>query len=241
MTFLFFLLGSAVGSFLNVVIDRLPMGQDIVWKPSHCDFCKKKLRWFELIPLFSFILQQGRCLRCRHRLSWQYPIVELVTGISFVYLYPHVLSILIFCCLLVLFIIDLKHMILPDSVVGLLLLLTVILGIPMSFDLKRIHIISAIASGVSFFTLWAITRGRGLGFGDVKLVVVLGLLLGYPNIVVALYIAFLTGAGVGVILMMIRSATMKSKIAFGPFLILGAALSYVWGDVVWAWWRALFI
>ena len=83
------LLGVAIGSFLNVLIDRIPKGEDIVWKPSYCDYCKKRLRWFELIPLISFIMQRRRCTRCRKRLSWQYPAVALATGIGFVLLYWH--------------------------------------------------------------------------------------------------------------------------------------------------------
>ncbi|HLD25032.1 MAG TPA: prepilin peptidase [Patescibacteria group bacterium] len=244
MMFFVGLLGVAIGSFLNVLIDRIPKGEDIVWKPSYCDYCKKRLRWFELIPLISFIMQRRRCTRCRKRLSWQYPAVELATGIGFVLLYWHhpdsLLRLfaysLILCCLLVLFVIDWKHMILPDSLLGMVLGTTIILGVFLPPSDRFTHVGSAVASGVLFLGLWAITRGRGLGFGDVKLVTVLGLLLGYPHTVIAWYAAFLTGAMWGVILMIRRHASMKSRIAFGPFLIAGAAGAIVWGDTIWRWW-----
>lgn len=246
---LIFLFGLVIGSFLNVVIDRLPHGENIIWKPSHCDFCKKHLRWFELIPVLSFLFQGGVCRRCHARLSWQYPVMEIVTGVGFVLLSLHVdvlspmflAAIAIYSLFLVIFVIDLKHQIIPDSTLLMLLSVLIVVGVPFSAADRVPHIISGLGAGAFFFLLWLVTRGRGLGFGDVKLVVLIGLFLGYPETVFALYIAFLTGAIAGVILMITKHAKMKSRIAFGPFLILGTLSAYVWSDQLWQWWLGLFV
>lgn len=213
--------GLAVGSFLNVLIDRLPKGENVLTGRSRCDHCGKSLRWFELIPLLSFLLQGGRCRRCHARLSWQYPIVELVTGIAFFY----GVNPLLFSSLLVIFVADLKYQIIPDSmiVIGVIGVIGVLGVIGENF-------FAGIGAAAFFLLLWLITRGKGMGLGDVKLAFLMGLLLGFPKIVVAAYLAFLTGAAVGVILILLRKKDLKSKIAFGPFLIIGAVAAILWGE-----------
>ncbi|MCX6794110.1 MAG: prepilin peptidase [Candidatus Gottesmanbacteria bacterium] len=173
------ILGLLVGSFVNVLIDRLPRAESVLWGRSHCDHCKKILRWYELVPVVSFLIQKGRCRRCRKKLSLQYPIIELVTAIGFALLFPH-------------------------------------------------HF---------FYLFWALTRIRGIGFGDVKFAFLMGLLLGFPGVVIAFYVAFLTGALVGVILIVGRKKTWKSKIAFGPFLVLGTVVAGVWQQQLLTLWR----
>lgn len=247
MIFFAVLLGLAVGSFLNVLIDRIPRGENIVWKPSHCDFCKKSLRWFELVPVLSFLAQGGRCRRCKKPLSLQYPFIELLTAGGFVALLPlpgfmplhYALTLVIFSAGVVIFFIDLKHQIIPDSTLYIVLGALLVLGIGLSSAEWWQHVLSGGLSGLLFFFLWIITKGRGLGFGDVKLVVLLGLLTGYPRIVVSLYIAFLTGAICGVILIVANRAKMKSRIPFGPFLILGAVCAMIWGERMFAWFFTL--
>lgn len=241
------LFGLVMGSFLNVLVDRLPRGENVVWKPSHCDFCKKPLRWFELIPVVSYLMQMGRCRRCRKRLSVQYPATELVTATGFVLLYLrfapmwglYAAALAVFSMCLVIFMIDWKHQIIPDEMLWGLLAVVLLLGIFEPPAVRLVHVLSGVASGFAFWLLWVGTRGRGLGFGDVKLVTVLGLFLGYPLTVVSLYAAFLTGAIWGVILMMTHRARMKSRIAFGPFLLFGAAVGFFWGNALWAVWQAL--
>ncbi|MBI5019121.1 prepilin peptidase [Candidatus Gottesmanbacteria bacterium] len=243
-----FIFGLVIGSFLNVVIDRLPRGENIVWKPSHCDHCKKPLRWYELIPVISFLFLGGKCARCKKRLSYQYPLIELVSGISFVLLYSQAADsvglislIFLFCLFLVLFVIDLKEQILPDELLISLLFFCIIYVIRLPQADRIIHLMSGLGAGSGFLFLWLVTRGRGLGFGDVKLSVLLGALLGYPNIIIALYAAFLTGALVGVILIMSRKAKMRSRIAFGPFLILGTLIAFRWGGSLWEIWLRLLV
>ena len=237
-------IGIAIGSFLNVLIDRMPRGEDFVYKPSHCDFCKKPLRWFELIPLLSFFLQFGRCRRCHKKLSWQYPAIELLTGMGFVgmYLLGHsslfdlILRCLIYAAGVVIFMIDLKHQIIPDSMLVLMGIATVLFGIPLSGAERISHLITSLSCGAFFLTLWLITKGRGIGFGDVKLYLVLGLLLGFPGSIIACYVALLTGAFWGVILMIRHKAKLKTRIAFGPFLLFGILIAYTLGGAIWAWW-----
>lgn len=243
-----FLFGLVIGSFLNVVIDRLPSGENIVWERSRCDFCKKKLRWYELIPVVSYVLLGGRCLRCKKHLSPQYPIVELVSGVGFVFLFLHaqttgafVFATTIFCLLLSFFVIDIKHQILPDQIMIALFLGIAAMAYFVSPEQRIANFWAGIGAGMFFLLLWLITKGRGIGFGDVKLSFLLGFLLGYPGIIISLYTAFLTGAISGVILIVSRRAKMKSRIAFGPFLIAGATVASLWGEKIWEVWQSLLI
>jgi len=172
--------------------------------------------------------------------------MELATAAGLFVLYTHASTnwflvplILIFCSFLVMGVIDYKHQILPDSLLLILFASILILAIPVSPALRFSHVLTAVAAGLAFLALWFFTRGKGLGFGDVKLVTLLGLLFGYPHTIIALYIAFLTGAGVGVILIMTHQARMKSRIAFGPFLIIGAVCAWIWGENILSWWMSL--
>ena len=222
-----FFIGLCVGSFLNVLADRLPRGENVLCGRSRCDHCKKTLRWYELIPIVSFLIQAGRCRRCHKRLSAQYPVIELATGIGFTLLHSFPFY-LLFISLLVIFVADLKYQIIPDSMIVLGVLGALWVGV---------HLIPAIGSFAFLYCVWAVTRGRGIGFGDVKFALLMGLLLGFPGVVIAFYVAFLTGACVGVILMIARYKTWKSKIAFGPFLVLGTVVALIWQPQLTALWR----
>lgn len=226
------LLGICVGSFLNVLIDRLPRGKNVITGRSVCDHCRKTLRWFELIPLLSWALQGGRCRRCHKKLSWQYPIVELATAAGFIFIPPSYWIIL--SSLLVIFVADLKYQIIPDSmiVVG-------VIGVIGAIGVIGENILAGVGASVFFLFLWLVTHGRAMGLGDVKFAFLMGLLLGFPGVIVACYLAFLTGAGMGVILILLRKKGLKSKIAFGPFLILGTCVTLVWGPQIIEWWRRL--
>ncbi|KKU80689.1 MAG: Prepilin peptidase [Candidatus Gottesmanbacteria bacterium GW2011_GWA1_47_8] len=244
MELLVFVLGLCVGSFANVLIDRLPKGESVWFGRSHCDHCKKTLRWFELIPLLSFVLQTGRCRRCHKKLSIQYPLVELATGFMVVLIQGQAFEArqglalgLIFSSLLVIFVADLKYMIIPDSMIvigifGVLLQGRALGGLQGSA-------LSGLGAAVFFLALFLVTRGRGMGFGDVKLAFLLGLWLGFPRIIIALYLAFLTGAVVGVTLILGRKKKLKSKIAFGPFLVIGAIGAYFYSGQILTWWEGI--
>ncbi len=246
-----FLLGLAIGSFLNVLIDRLPVGENVLVGRSHCDFCKKTLKWYELIPLFSFIIQGGKCRRCHKKLSLQYPLIELITGLGFVFFYqvldyPIIILFaywIIFSSLLVIFVADLKYQIIPDSMVvagsiGAAVRLFSQIS-PIGFIGVLPYVLSAVGALGFFFFLWFITKGRGMGLGDVKLVFLLGLLLGFPGIIVALYAAFLTGAVVGVILILRGKKSLKGQVPFGPFLIIGTIVALQWMTPIIQFWASL--
>lgn len=234
------IIGLFCGSFLNILIDRLPKGEDVIWGRSHCDYCKKKLRWYELVPIISYVVQYGRCRRCRKHISFQYPTIEFVTGVAYATLFVlygrspilFLSSLLLFSAILVIFIADMKYQIIPDSMLVVSIVAVALCAIALGASTFQLinHGISALAAFAFFFFLWIVTKRRGMGLGDAKLAFVLGLFLGFPKIVEAVYFAFLTGACVGVILMLTGKRSLKSRIAFGPFLILGAVLTIMYGE-----------
>lgn len=250
-----FILGLVVGSFLNVLIDRLPNGQNPFKGRSHCDFCKKTLTPSELVPLLSFLVQKGRCRYCKKRLSIQYPAIEFATGLLFVGISRYQFNscqlsvvscqlqfltlLVIFSSLLVIFVSDLKYQIIPDEMV-----ITAAVGSLFHLWLTGQDFFSSLLSGVGaaafFGAIYLFTHGRGMGFGDVKLAFPIGLFLGFPGVIFAIYTAFLTGGALSLILILWRIKRLKSKIAFGPFLIAGTVISLIIGDKLIPWSIALF-
>lgn len=244
--------GLFFGSFLNVVVDRLPRNESIVKGRSHCEACKKTLAWYDLIPVFSYLFLRGACRYCHARLSSYYLISELVTSLLFaltfwllvhgdirltlssindyvIVLYHFVLL----ACLLIIFFIDLKFGIIPDKIVLPLAALTAIYVIVISPHVLTNHVLTAVGACVFFLIIVLATRGRGMGLGDVKFAFVMGLILGFPNIITALYIAFLTGALISLILVLTGKKRLKGgSIPFGPFLVLGLYLSIFLGETI---------
>jgi len=278
LLFFFFLLGLCVGSFLNVVIYRLNLPLSQKFRPrqgktlrveypkpeglgnwrglvrgrSYCDYCQKQLAWFDNIPLLSFILLRGRCRYCRQPISWQYPAVELTTGLVTVLVF--LLSgyglrvtgyeLLISYCLIAIFVSDLRYQIIPDQViypaVGATLFYRLfccsvhLAGVPSPTCEVSFwnYLLTGLGSMGFFLFLYLITRRKGMGLGDVKLAFLMGLLLGWPKILVALYFAFLTGALVGVILILLGKKKFGQQIPFGPFLVGGTFISWFWGEKI---------
>lgn len=276
--------GLIVGSFLNVLIWRYDPNQSVftpaaIGGRSHCPHCKKRLKWFELIPIFSFLMQRGRCQSCNRSLSFQYPIVELLTGAIFVAvplffssfyrlsnlapgeqygLYLLIaIGVLAFLALLLIAAIDLKHYIIPDElniilgVLGLLFVLvvdsnrTAVLNFDGSFlkhyallfspwpGLALNHFLGALIGGFFFGFISIVSDGRAMGFGDAKLAFVSGLLLGWPDIGLAIILAFFIGGAFGVISLITRQKSMKSLLPFAPFFVLGIALTVFFGaDII---------
>lgn len=250
MLLFLFIIGISIGSFLNVLIDRFARDESVIKGRSYCEFCKHTLSWIDLIPVVSFLWLKGRCRYCKRKLSWYYPIIELTTGSLFI-LTPlflmntgvisyelsfEVLAIFIFylftvSCLMVVLFADIKYGIIPDKVTYPLCLVA---GIFILFSHQNFfisHILSAIGACLFFLGLFALTRGKGMGLGDVKFVFVMGLLLGFPGIVFSLYVAFLTGAILSLILIVLRKKKMRgATIAFGPFLVLGTYIVLLLGN-----------
>jgi leader peptidase (prepilin peptidase) / N-methyltransferase len=244
--FTIFLLGVFIGSFLNCFMYRLEVGE----KPegrSYCPKCKKTLKVKDLVPVFSYIFLKGRCRYCREKISLQYPLVELLTGVLFVFIGFKTLETFIFFevvtllyllvvafFLVLIFVYDLKHFIIPDfanfSLIGIsfaYLLFNSFYNQDLQIFLYGIF--SALGAFLFFFALYYFTEGKGMGFGDVKFVVFMGFFLGFPNILVALFVSFVLGAIIGLTLIAMKIKKAKNQIPFGPFLILGTLLGYFYG------------
>ncbi len=240
--FIFFL-GCIVGSFLNVVIDRLPKGQSIAYPPSHCPHCRHRLAFYDLIPLFSFFYLRGKCRYCKKKISWYYPLIEVTTGALFVLVSlvaepgAYVIYLLfIISSLIIVFFTDLKYGIIPFKIVILSLAVITIWYFFLSF-IDSGYILNYLFSGagvfIVFFLLFLVTRGRGIGFGDVVFSLLMGYVLGFPKIVLGVYIAFLTGAFISLILVAAKRRKFKGGIIpFGPFLVTGTVVSLFWGQVI---------
>ena len=236
------LLGFFVGSFLDVVIDRLPRSESFLKGRSYCESCKHVLGTRDLIPLVSFVLLRGRCRYCHVPLSYQYPLLELTTGLLFAitYLslrfssYPELAyNLFIISALIVVFFVDLQHGIIPFKIVvpSIVIVLTFLLFTNPS--LLVTHLITGFAVMFFFFLLFAGTKGKGMGFGDVVYAFFMGLLLGFPESVIGLYIAFLTGAVISLILVVLKRKRLRgSTIPFGPFLVAGTYIAFVWGNII---------
>lgn len=236
-----FFLGLFIGSFLLVVIERLPRGESVIVGRSHCDMCGHTLAWYDMMPIFSYLLLQGKCRYCHKPFGTAYPVVEIVTGVmlgTLPILFPTlsfeklVLLGIIVCCLIVIFFSDFFYGIIPD-VVSLIMGITSIAFVGLSTLLFQ-HIITACIAMGFFFALYIGTRKRGMGLGDVKFSFVMGLLLGFPLIILGLYLAFLTGSVIALILIIGKKKHFrKDTISFGPFLVIGTYISLVGGLALW--------
>ena len=244
---LVFLIGLFVGSFLSVLIDRFPRDESVIGGRSHCDKCKRVLEWYDLIPLFSFIFLRGRCRYCHTPLSFYYPVVEMTTGVLFVAVLfflggftINVITIItiiyylfIISSLIVVFFTDLKYGIIPDKIVFPAIIISFLYFILYPSSLILPHLLSGTGAFAFFLLLFFINSGKGMGFGDVKFVFMIGLILGFPNIAIAFYIAFLTGAlWGGILIIWRRKRLLGTRIPFGPFLVVGTILALFFGEQI---------
>ncbi len=247
---LLFILGLCFGSFLNVLIYRLPLSLPITGR-SFCPQCKKKIAWYDNIPLLSFVLLKGHCRKCHSPISWQYPAVELVTAIFFILTPDFVIRdmryvtwnpemilhityyLSLVATLLVIFFSDLRYEIIPDQIVYPAIVVTLLFLVSQYRSLLVSNVLSGLLAAGFLLVLHLLTRGRGMGLGDVKLAGLMGLALGWPKIIVAFYLAFLTGAALGVILILRGKKKLTSQIPFGPFLAGATILSIFYGEAIW--------
>ncbi len=247
-----FILGLIIGSFLNVVILRINTGRSIAKGRSICFRCSKELSWYELIPVFSFLGLRGKCKTCKAPISFQYPLVELVTAITFTVLYTTAItsfgfslmallsflfSATVASLLIVIFVYDIKHTIIPDMIVYLFIILSLVSILWQALTIPHFGILNALFAGVfvalPFFLLWAFSKGRFMGFGDVKLALGMGWLLGLVGGYSAVLFSFWIGGIVGIILLALsRKYSMRSQIPFAPFLIAGTFIVGVCGITI---------
>lgn len=239
LTVLMFLLGASIGSFLNVVIYRLPRGESIITPPSHCPKCNHRLVLWDLIPVFSYIFLRGRCRYCGERISIRYLLVEGFLGLCFSILFLNfdftffTLKSLIFISLLLpIFFIDLEHMIIPD----ILSIPSAISGIVLSlFEGRLIEslkggIVIGIILLLIYFLALIFYKQEGMGQGDIKLGLLLGSFLGLKLGMLSLVLGFILGGLVSIVLIILKTKRLKEYIPFGPFLIISGIFSYFWGE-----------
>lgn len=251
-----------VGSFLNCLIYRLETNQNFLGGRSFCPLCQHQLGFWDLIPVFSFLFLKGRCRYCHQKISFQYPLVELVTAIIFLLIsltanniFTMMNLFLLSCFLLIIFLYDFKHYIIPDKIIYPAIVIALLYqvgsigdsgfisnsGFPIpGFKILINPLLSAFLAGGFFLTLVFFSRGKWMGIGDVKLAFLMGLFLGFPNLLVALFLAFLIGAIIGIGLIITGKKTLKSEVPFGPFLISGTFLALFWGEKIFAWYLDLF-
>ena len=250
-SFLFFISGSAVGSFLNVVVLRSPNRKSIVKNRSYCPRCKHELSAFDLIPIWSFLFLRGRCRYCNKKISWQYPLIEAATGIIFLAGFL-VLGIsleffffMIYASFLIaIFVLDYTKYIIPDflsvpagfSAFFGSVIVMVISSNPISLSafsalLSNLGIAVLIGGGF-FLAQFLISKGRWVGGGDIRLGAVMGLMLGFPNIIAVLGIAYVIGALWGIGLIILKRKTIKGVLPFGTFLTVSTIICLLWGDEI---------
>ncbi len=265
---LLFVIGAILGSFLNVVIYRTldddPVKRHESWMSgwSRCDSCHHRIAWYDNIPLVSYVVLQAKCRNCHKPIGAAHPMVELLTGSLLVWWYwggslffqitkaPfHTLQPLFWLSvgvlLLVIALADLRYWIIPDWAVvmltGLTVLYRVVLvgaGVMQYPDLVATLIASVLATA-GLGVLWLATKRQGIGLGDVKLMFPLGLLVGWPNVLVTLFLGFVLGAVVGIALVLRKTKNIHQAIPFGPFLVLASCVSLVWGDRIVSWYLQL--
>lgn len=237
-----FVYGVLIGSFLNVCIYRIPKKESITWTRSHCMGCGYQLAWFDNIPLISYLFLKGRCRKCHQRISLQYPLIEALNAILYVMVFlingMNVVSVL-YCfatsALIVLSVIDWKTFEIP---MGLNIFLGILGVIRVIFDYTNwySYVIGFFVVSGFLFLLFLITSGRGIGFGDIKLMAASGLLLGWKLIILSLFVGCILGSIIHVIRMKVSKA--DHILAFGPYLALGIYLSMLFGNQFWNWYLA---
>lgn len=274
-----FILGSAFGSFLKVIADRYDPDKFILKKStlggrSACGACGHKLDWFELVPLLSWVFLRGRCRKCQNKIDFSYPLVEIISGLIFVFI-PIFLSnlpflnlssisslhywllasgyILIFLCLLLMSLIDVRLRIIPDEINIFLIILGVLIVLLMppgvttdnhSFvgayalltgfqdNLLLNRLIGFLFGGVFYAVLILITRGRAMGMGDLKLSAALGVVFGWPDIVFITFFSFIVGTIFSLPSMILGKRGPKSMIPFGPFIAISALITFFFGEIL---------
>lgn len=249
-----FLVGIIVGSFLNVLIFRIPLKEDIAVERSHCMHCGHVLSWYELIPLVSWIIQGGKCRACKAKISAQYPIVEALNAILWigvVLVWGLRWETLLFCIcssiLIVLSVIDERTQEIPIglniaiAVLGVARLILVLTGKATASGPWYEYVIGAFVVSGLFLLIVVITKGRGMGGGDVKLMAAAGLLLGWKHILLAMMLGCILGSVIHMLRMLLDKKKKKEHVlAFGPYLAIGIYLTILFGNPIIAWYSHFF-
>lgn len=250
-----FFLGAAVGSFVNVLIDRTIAGEDWVSGRSHCDFCKKPLNWYDMIPVVSFLAYGGKSRCCRKPLSYQYPIVEIIVGLLFVWWLAvgfwffrlvNAPLVVIQPAFWLITGILLAILALADLFYGVVIMPIVWVGVALTLIYRLVlwnygafqygDLQSALLLAITFFTffylLYKVTKGRGMADGDMYVALYMGLLLGWPKGMVAMMGSFILGALVGVFLIATKIRSRKQTVPFVPFMVTATVIALLWSEQI---------
>lgn len=258
--FVLFLIGLCFGSFLNVIIYRLPQKKSLIKPPSSCPSCQKKLGCMELVPLVGYLIIRGRCIKCGMRISPRYPLVELFTGILFITVFQRfsftsdaLFYLMLLFLLLAIALIDLEHRIVPNVLVAAGLLAGSVFYIPILIDywtaglpawlLISQNVLDSIygmlLGGGVLLLIFLVSRG-GMGAGDIKLMAMIGFYVGLRSTAVVMLLGFFIGALVGVLFMIIGRLTRKDALPFAPFLSAATLIEVFWGEQIWNWYINIF-
>jgi len=245
-----FVFGMVVGSFLNVCICRMPKNESIVSPPSHCPHCSYQIRWYDNIPLVSYLLLRGKCRGCGAHISLQYPLVELINGVLTLLLFLRFgptlafAALFLFCsALVVITFIDIEHQIIPDEIS----LPGIAVGFVLSFFLKG-HtwlnsLLGILLGGGSLllvaYTYQLLTGKEGMGGGDIKLLAMMGAFLGWKAVPFIIFASSLVGSLIGVSIMLLQKKDAKLAIPFGPYLAFAAVLYIFYGKSLIRWYLGL--
>lgn len=238
------ILGLIAGSFLNCLAWRICHDESLVRGRSKCSRCGQVLKWFELIPVLSFVIQKARCRGCRQKISWQYPLVEIfMAGLFILSFWQHpvvdsrlIFNLFVVSIFAVIFLTDLNFGVISDWIVWPSAL--VIFFCQLLFGLSWWRLVLGMAISGSFFGLqYVISRGRWIGAGDIGLGFLMGTILGWPVILVALVFAYIGGAVVGLVLILLKKKTLASAVPFGAFLAPATIVALFWGDKIANWYE----
>lgn len=251
--FFFAILGLIFGSFLSVLTYRVPRNISYIRGRSFCPKCKKKIAWFDNFPLVSYLLLSGKCRNCQKPISRRYPIIELTSAIGFMAVFSLIqncpnfnsslfcawnrdlgiwsipLFLTLFLVFLAIFIIDLEQQIIPDSFVFFGFFLVVVLLLLVGHNFFS-YLFTGFLCAVLILMVHLVTRGRGMGLGDVKLALFGGVFLGWPQAIIWLFLSFLVGAVTGIFLILAGKAKLKTRVAFGPFLVISFFVVLIFGN-----------
>lgn len=241
-----FLFGLCWGSFLNVVIHRLPEGESVVKPRSRCPKCRKQISWYQNIPVVSWIALRARCANCGARISWRYPLVELLTALLFLAaalwepeLVAWPFHFFFFAALVACTFIDIDHWILPDKIT----LPGIVVGLAGSLLIPHFSVLASVAGvlvggGILYLVAWgyhAYSGNEGLGGGDIKFLAMIGAFLGAKGALATLILSSCLGSVLGIFLIVLRGKKSGTAIQFGPFLALGAVAAFFFGEPLWQW------
>ncbi len=242
---LIFLYGIVIGSFLNVLIYRIPKKENIVTTRSHCMSCGYQLKWYDLIPLFSYLALGGRCRKCKTKLSVQYPLIEGLNGVLYLIVFfrygisvDSLLYCLLFSALLALSVIDFRTYEIPVGF-NIFILAIGLIRVATDYQNWSDYVIGFLSVSVFLLILYYASGGRAIGGGDVKLMAVCGLVIGWKLIIVA----FLAGCILGSVIHLIRMKISKEGhvLAMGPYLSAGVALAVLFGDLFLNWYLGMYL